>query len=55
MDGNLVMLADCFEGTKSQQHPLLGLFMHYTDYKKAENTYNILSEGGNVEKPLQKH
>ena len=55
LDGNMVMLADCFEGSKLQQHPLLGLFMNYTDYKKAENTYNILTKDGKIERPLQKN
>lgn len=54
LDGNLVMLADCFEGSKVQSHPLLGLFLNYTEYKKAESAYNILSEGGTIEKPYTK-
>jgi uncharacterized glyoxalase superfamily protein PhnB len=52
LDGNLIMLADCFEGSHPKTHPLIGLFMNYQCVDQARNTYNILSEGGNVLKPF---
>lgn len=54
-DGNSVMLADCFPGSSPQHHSLLGLFMDYSDLKKAENTYNLLSEGGKIQTKWQKN